>query len=217
MDAVRHQCMIYEGSPAKHLPGLAAVIVARLKANYRCLYLNSPIMIAAIRSHLAAAGLSVAAEVRRGSLVLSSDQDHLIEGRFDIDRMLGLVEATVVEALRDGYRGLWASGDMTWESGGENDLKKLRKYEQGLEELLRRTPTLEGICQYHAEMLPIGAVKEALYAHPSVYINETLARINPYYESAGFLARQEILSGQARDLFASPDTEGLISLPVARD
>jgi MEDS: MEthanogen/methylotroph, DcmR Sensory domain len=207
MDAVRHQCMIYEGPPAKHLPGLASVIVEKLKANYRCVYFNSPPMIAGIRSYLAATGLSVAAEIRRGALVLSSDQDHLLEGRFDIDRMLELIEATVVQALGDGYQGLWASGDMTWEFGGENDLEKLRKYEQGLEELFRRNPTLQCICQYHAEMLPLGAVKEALYAHRSVYINEWLSRINPYYESAGLLARQEILSGQSRDLFARPQTQ----------
>ncbi len=183
------------------------MIVERLKANYRCLYLNSPPMIAGIRSYLAATGLSVAAEVSKGSLVLSSDQGHLIDGHFDIDRMLALLEATVIQALEEGYQGLWATGDMTWEFGGESNFTKLRKYEQRLEELFRRSPTLQGICQYHAEMLPMVAVKEALYAHPFVYINETLSRINPYYESAGFLARQEILAGRARDLFASPRTQ----------
>ncbi len=53
----------------------------------------------------------------------------------------------------------------------------------------------------------MGAVKDALYTHASVYINETLSRINPYFDSAGFLTRQEVLSGQARDLFASPRTQ----------
>jgi hypothetical protein len=29
--------MIYEGPPSRHLPGLAALIVAKLKTNCRCL------------------------------------------------------------------------------------------------------------------------------------------------------------------------------------
>jgi hypothetical protein len=42
MDAVpRHQCLIYEGSPAKHFRGLAAAVFENLKKNKRCFYLNS--------------------------------------------------------------------------------------------------------------------------------------------------------------------------------
>jgi hypothetical protein len=44
--------MIYEGPPSTHLQGLAALIIAKLKANCRCLYLNSPTMVAGIRSYL---------------------------------------------------------------------------------------------------------------------------------------------------------------------
>ncbi len=71
--------MIYEGSPAKHLPGLSQLIKEKLRANHRCLYLNSPPMVAGIRSYLAAAGIDVAEEVKNGSLVLSSDSGHLVD------------------------------------------------------------------------------------------------------------------------------------------
>src|ERR1700683_1555808 len=79
-EATRHRCMIYEGSPAKHLPGLAQVIREKLRANNRCLYLNSPPMVAGIRSYLAADGLDVAQEVNNGSLILSSDSGPLVNG-----------------------------------------------------------------------------------------------------------------------------------------
>jgi hypothetical protein len=36
----RHQCLIYDGSPAKMLPALAAHIKQKLDENIRCLYLN---------------------------------------------------------------------------------------------------------------------------------------------------------------------------------
>src|SRR5881394_2869302 len=104
MDAVsRHQCLIYEGSPAKHLRVLAASIIENINKNKRCLYLNSPTMVAGIRSYLAAAGLDLARELERAALVLSCDEGHLVNGQFDSDRMLTLLEDAVEQALRDGF------------------------------------------------------------------------------------------------------------------
>lgn len=184
MDALaRHQCMIYGGSPAKHLPGLAALMYGKLKTNRRCLYLNSPTMVAGIRSYLAAAGLDVEHEVAKGALVLSSDQNHLTNGRFDVNTMLGMLVDAVNRALKDGYEGLWATGDMTWELGSEKNFDKLLEYERGLEEIFRQHPTLCGVCQYHQDMLPIDAIEKSLRTHQAVYINATLSLINPFYAS----------------------------------
>jgi hypothetical protein len=133
MDATaRHQCMIYAGSPAKHLSGVAHVMVEKLRANNRCLYLNSPTMVAGIRSYLAAAGLDVAQQVIKGALVLSSDQNHLVSGRFDVDRMLSMLGSALNDAVADGYAGLWASGDMTWELGNEQNFEMLMEYDASL-------------------------------------------------------------------------------------
>lgn len=106
MEVARHQCLIYEGCPAKHLRGLASVAIAKLKENHRCLYLNSLPMVEAVGTYLAAAGLDVSHEVKRGALILSSDQDHLTNGRFDVDRMLDMLDAAVRKGLSDGYSGL---------------------------------------------------------------------------------------------------------------
>src|SRR5581483_7714705 len=113
----RHQCLIYRGSPAQHLPALAALMRRKLAERHRCLYLDSPPMVAGLRSYLAAAGVDVAHEVEKRSLILSSDQGHLVNGQFDPDLMLRSLEEAVQQALSDGYEGLWATGDMTWEFG----------------------------------------------------------------------------------------------------
>jgi hypothetical protein len=187
----RHRCIIYDGSPARYLPGLAAIIVQRLQAGRRCLYLNSPAMVAGMRSYLAATGLDVAQEVTKGGLVLSSDESHLKDGHFDAERMLGMLEEAVGQALKDGYEGLWATGDMTWEFGREANFAKLLEYERGLEELFEKHPALSGICQYHTETLPAHVVEQGLRAHPAVYISETLSRINPYYQPNGAGHREQ--------------------------
>jgi hypothetical protein len=180
--------MIYEGSPAKHLRGLAAAIVENLKNNKRCLYLNSPTMVAGIRSYLAAAGLDVALEVEKGALVLSSDEGHLVDGQFDSERMLALLDDAVDEALRDGFSGLWATGDMTWEFGNEKNFVKLLDYERGLEQLFERHVSLSGVCQYHTDTLPIGVVEQGLHVHKGIFVSDTLSRVNPYFLSHQALA-----------------------------
>jgi MEDS: MEthanogen/methylotroph, DcmR Sensory domain len=178
----RHQCLIYEGSPARHIPALVSVIQQKLKENNRCLYLNSPPMVAGLRSYLFAAGVDVPKEVMKGRLVLSSDNTHLENGTFDVDRMLKMLSAAVIQARDEGYQGLWATGDMSWEFGSEKNLPKLLEYEWRLEELFHTLPTLAGICQYQRDTLPAEIVRQGLASHHSIFISDTLSRLNPHYD-----------------------------------
>ena len=177
----RHQCLIYGGSPAAYLPDLASVIRDKLTQNHRCLYLNSPPMVTGLRSYLFARGVDVLKEITKGSLVLSSDNGHLVNGNFDMDRMLAMLTDAVSQAMKDGFQGLWATGDMSWEFGPKKDFSKLLEYEWRLEEMFRKHPTLSGICQYHTDTLPLETVRQGLVTHRAIFINETLTRINSHY------------------------------------
>ena len=178
---VRHQCHIYDGSPSNGLPAVAGAAKRYLNEGYRCIYLNSPPMVAGMRSYLAAIGVDVAGESAKMSLVLSSDQRHLINGYFEVEPMLDMLQHAAAQALSDGYKGIWAAGDMTWELGPRHDFSKLLEYEWRLEDLLRKQPAIRGICQYHAGTMPREAIHDALLTHASIYINETLSRVNPHF------------------------------------
>ncbi len=177
----RHQCLIYSGAPSRHLPALAALIRDKLAANYRCLYLNSPPMVAGIRPYLEAAGVDVRTEIARAALVLSSDRGHLVDSRFDSRRMLNLLRDNYSQAISDGYESLWASGDMSWEFGPAQDFAELVEYERGLEDFFKTHPKMAGVCQYHADTLPSEVVEHGRALHPAEFVNETLSRINPAY------------------------------------
>jgi hypothetical protein len=163
------------------LQAVATILQQKLSENYRCLFLNSTAMVAGIRCYLAAAGTDVAYEVGRSSLVLRSEQRHLVGGKFEIERMMYSLDDALDQALNDGYSGLWATGDMTWEMGPQKDPSRLLEYELRLEGFMRQHPTLGGICQYHADTLPRGILRQALYTHPSIFVNDTLSHINPHY------------------------------------
>jgi hypothetical protein len=180
----RHQCLIYSGAPTEQLAGLALMIRKKLEANYRCLYLNSPQMVAGMRAYLTSSGLDVHDAVVNGRLILSSGHDHLADGKFDAQRMLRLLKDAYDDSLKEGYAGLWASGDMAWEFGPARDFDKLVQYERALEAFFHSHPNLQGVCQYHADVLPDEAVKSGLALHPAIYVNETLSRINAQYVPA---------------------------------
>lgn len=95
--------------------------------------------------------------------------------------MLAQLEQSIDQALQDGYKGLWASGDMTWEFGPKRDFSKLMEYELRLEDVFSRRPEFCGICQYHKDTLPNDAIRQSLLLHPGIVINETLSRVNPHY------------------------------------
>jgi hypothetical protein len=180
----RHQCLVYHGDPSAHLAGLALLIRQKLDANYRCLYLNNPAMVAGIRAYLTSTGLNVSEAIIRKRLILSSGQDHLVNNAFDPKRMLDMLKETHDAALKDGFVGLWASGDMAWEFGPARDFATLVEYERALERFFRTHSTICGICQYHADVLPDAVVQDGLAVHPALYINETLSRLNPRYVAA---------------------------------
>ncbi|MBS1802128.1 MAG: MEDS domain-containing protein [Acidobacteria bacterium] len=178
----RHQCLIYEGAPSRQIPAVASALSEKLKTNHRCLYLNSRPMIAGMKSHLAANGLDVEQEIASGNLVLSSEQTHLVGNwEFDVPGMLGTLERALRHALNDGYQGLWATGDMTWEFGPSKDLTKLLEYEWRLEEFMRQHPEMSGICQYHADTLPREVLQKGLRTHSHLFVNETLTMVNPHF------------------------------------
>ena len=139
-------------------------------------------MVAGIKSQLAANGVDVQQSITNGSLVLSSEQNHLVgDWQFDISSMIRSLERAFHQALKDGYQGLWATGDMTWEFGPAKDLSKLLEYEWRLEQFMREHPEMSGICQYHAETLPREILHKGLRSHSELFVSDTLTMINPHY------------------------------------
>ncbi len=98
--------------------------------------------------------------------------------------------------MDDGYKGFWAAGDMTREFGHERNFTKLMEYEHRLEDLFGRRSELCGICQYHQDTLPPEVARQGLLAHRSVFINETLSRMNPHYVRPELLNAQMALNPQ---------------------
>jgi MEDS: MEthanogen/methylotroph, DcmR Sensory domain len=177
--------MVYDGPAGRHLRPISRTVRDKLIDHYRCIYLNSEPMIAEFRTYLAAAGVDVELELRQSNLILSSERPHLVRGRFEIRVMLETLQTALDRALSDGYIGLWATGDMTWEMGRDHDVMKLLQYEWRLERFIQSHPQFGGVCQYHVNSFPMGLLDQAVALHPEIYVNETLSILNAKYTPLG--------------------------------
>jgi signal transduction histidine kinase len=176
----RHKCLIYDGHPSEQLPVVIPLLADGLQNNWRCLYLGSPEMVRMVDIALAATGVDTAHEANRGALVFSSDRNHLADGKFVPEQMIDGLCAQIDGALKDGFEGLCATGDMKWELGPDKNFDVLLDYEARLDQVFRAKP-LRGICQYHRNTIPAKAVRDALVTHPNVYIGNVLNRDNLFY------------------------------------
>jgi hypothetical protein len=91
--------------------------------------------------------------------------------------MLQGLEGALEQALQDGYKGLWASGDMTWEFGLTKDFRGSSSTNGGLEEFFQKHPELEAVCQYHTDTLPPEAIKQGLTTHPALFMLNKISSI----------------------------------------
>jgi signal transduction histidine kinase len=176
----RHKCLIYDGHPSEQLPVVIPLLLDGLQDNWRCLYLGSPDMVRMVSDALTARRVDTAYEMERGALLFSSDRGYLDGGTFDPRAMVDDLCALIDAAVRDGFQGLCATGDMRWELGADSNFDRLLEYEALLEQVFRDKP-LRGICQYHRDVIPAQAVRQALVTHQSVYIGQTLNRDNLFY------------------------------------
>jgi signal transduction histidine kinase len=175
----RHKCLIYDGDPSEQLPVIVPLLREGLAENRRCLYLGSPEMVDMVGLALKAKGVDVDGEGRRGALIFSSDRSHLDNG-FQPKAMVDMLCRLIDDAVRDGFQGLCATGDMRWELGTDENFEKLLEYEALLETVFREKP-LKGICQYHRDTVPASAVQDALQSHRSAYLGSVLNRDNLFY------------------------------------
>lgn len=178
--ASRHKCLIYDGDPSEQLPVVVPLLVDGLRDEWRCLYLGSPADVHMVGTALSARGVDTSHEAGRGALMLSSERDHLRNGKFEPEAMIDGLCAAIDQALADGFQGLCATGDMRWELGQDDNFERLLEYEARLERVFRDKP-LRGICQYHRGLVPTQAVRDALLTHGSMYVGGALNRDNLFY------------------------------------
>jgi hypothetical protein len=176
-----HVCTLFS-SPEEQLSAAIEYIQQGLHRNERCLYVCSEQTPHEFRAALAAAGIDVAREEARGALVLlTKESGHLEGGNFSPSRMISMLRNAVESALKDGFEGLCAAGDMTWLLDDAPGSEQLAEYEALLNHFYRNNRAL-GLCQYNRRRLPATVLDHGLATHPTIRVAGPILLTNPFYE-----------------------------------
>lgn len=181
-DQGQHICAVYD-TREEQLRVAATYIADGLRRRERCLYVaGSRGDLQSFREQLRGVGLDVGkAQATRALILLTTDKAHLIDGRFDCERMLKMLNDALEAALNDGFAGLRTCGDMSWLLANPPGAHQVVEYEALLNEFFQNVRGL-GMCQYDRTRLPQGLLDHAgVRAHSSVVIDGQ-HKPNRYYD-----------------------------------
>jgi hypothetical protein len=195
-----HICSIYD-TEEEQLATAAAYLADGFRRGDRCLYVaDSAAAMQRLRTALSACGVDAGAQIERGALLeLTHSEAHLIDGHFDCERMLALLEGAVAQALEQGFSGLCACGDMSWLLADAPGSDQVLEYEALLNEFFSTVPGA-AMCQYNRTLLAQRFVDVALITHSTAVVNGT-HKFNPFYqtppEDGGASTRRHKTGGSA--------------------
>ena len=176
-----HVCTLFS-SAEEQLAAAIDYIRQGLDRGERCLYVCGEQTPDEFRDGLRAAGIHVEREEQRGALVLlTKETGHLKGGSFNAARMISMLSTAVEDALKDGFAGLCAAGDMTWLLDEAPGSEELAEYEALLNHFYRSHRAL-GLCQYNRRRLPAAILDHGIATHPTVRIAGPILLTNPFYE-----------------------------------
>jgi hypothetical protein len=175
-----------------------AFLAQGLHGRERCLYAAcSAGALARVRDGLRAEGIDAAAEEqRRALLLLTKEQAHLVDGVFDGERMLRMLNQLLEETLNEGFTGLRTCGDMTWLLDRPPGSHQVVEYEALVTQLFKGMRAI-AMCQYDRARLPPDIIDHALATHGTVVIDGAHVA-NPFAKEL----RARAVSRRLRDFLA---------------
>jgi DcmR-like sensory protein len=177
-----HICALYE-TEEEQITIASDYLADGLRRGERCLYVaESRAALERFHAALTRLGIDVPAMLRRGALIEATHADaHLLDGRFDSERMMGFLNASVEAALKDGFSGLRTCGDMSWLLADAPGSDQVLEYEAFLNQFFLGVPAA-GMCQYDRRRLPARLVNHALATHTSL-IPRARQDLHPSYRA----------------------------------
>ncbi len=203
-----HLCCIYE-VPGQQFSALIPFLRGGLQQRDKCVYLLDENTREELFRVLTRVGIPVMEAQRSGALLVdTSEKTYYLDGSFNPDRMFGYWSGLYEAALREGFRGMRASGEMTWILKKQAGWEKHLEYEAKLNLKLPQMRAM-AICQYNRSKFSTEALLNILATHPLVILNGFVFRNPHYVEPQEFLARKRLKGPANLDAYLESIAGGL--------
>jgi CheY-like chemotaxis protein len=173
-----HACLIFE-SEREQIQATALFLAVGLDRGERCVFVAPPPALEAVRLAMTKGGVDAVGEMAGGRLILTGDRDFLDRGYWSTPKMLGFLKEAYERALADGFNGLRATGDVSWQVGPSRSFAQIPLYESMLDRFFAGKRMI-GLCQYPKADCPPEALSGVLQTHPIAAV-EGVVRRNVHY------------------------------------
>ena len=119
--------------------------------------------------------------------LLTKEEAYLKDGYFDPDRMIELLSQNEKKALKNRYKGLRVTGEMTWIFTKLPGVERLIEYEAKLNYFFPKSKC-SALCQYNEGKFDPEILLDVIHNHPKLIIYDTL------YENPHFLSPDEFFA-----------------------
>jgi len=160
----------------------ARLLATGLESSEKCLFAASAASVEEMQQSLTKLGIDIAAAQDAGQLVFISDRDELLVGkRFDPYHLLSTHQTFIAQALREGWKAVRVSMDMSWLTADISTPEQVLKYEAASDAVFTfQNAPIIALMHYDYSKLPGQLVVEMLKLHPIAVVGKFIKR-NPYY------------------------------------
>ena len=177
-----HICQLY--SKVTEIPRVTAHLLrVGLSLSEKCLFAAAPVQVKELREELEKLQVNVDEVIASGQLVLIDDREIFLTGgkRFDPYALLSSHQTFIAQALREGWKAVRISIDMSWLVKDIATPEQILKYEAASDAVFtfQNAPIIALMHYDHSKLLP-SLVVELLKLHPISVVGKYIKR-NPYY------------------------------------
>lgn len=129
-----HACLIYE-TREQQMAAALPYIRSGLRNNELCVYIADGNTADAVLGELRSAGVDIEDALAEGRLqVTASVGSYVVDGTFDVDRMMTFLDQATQGALAAGFAAIRITGEMSWVLAGNPGTDRLFEYEARINE-----------------------------------------------------------------------------------
>ena len=177
-----HICQLY--SKVTEIPGVTARLIrVGLAAQEKCLFAAAPAQVKEMRDELVKLQVDVDSLLESGQLELIEEREQFLASgtRFDPYFLLSSHQTFIARAIREGWKAVRISIDMTWLAKDIATPEMLLKYEAASDAVFtfQNAPIIALMHYDYSKLLP-SLVVEMLKLHPIAVVGKFIRR-NPYY------------------------------------
>jgi len=186
-----HICQLY--SKVTEIPGVTARLMrVGLSLSEKCLFVAAPPQVKELTDELTKLQVDVNSLLASGQLVLHEDREVFLANgkRFDPYYLLSLHQTFIAQALREGWKAVRISIDMTWLVKDLATPEQILKYEAASDAVFtfQNAPIIALMHYDHSKLLP-SLVVEMIKLHPISVVGKYIKRNPSYLNSEQYMLK----------------------------